>query len=475
MGRKVDTAGMDQTENIPASVPEGAKQAGEVRSRWLWAEPSIWTDRMLTTLEAGIEGGKWYSLGDKAFSVRSLTAAFGKVRANQGAPGVDGVSIARFEKRLAEELERLSRSLMDGTYRPQAVRRVWIPKAGSKEKRPLGIPTVRDRVVQAALRSAMEPIFEREFAATSYGFRPGRSCGKALRHVWKSLKSGAGHVVDADLRKFFDTIPHEHIMKGVESRISDGRLLSVIRLFLRQGVMEYANGPEQEHVEGTPQGSVISPLLANIALHEMDLEAKAKGHELVRYADDFVVLCKSREVAESALEAVTDWTQKAGLKLHPEKTRIVDHAGGESFVFLGYKFKGHRVYPSDKSVKKFRDKIREQTPRTSGRSLTAIVSELNPILRGWYQYFRHSWSTSFVAPDQFTRGRLRSILSKRRGVSRIATGNDHQRWPNAYFMDLGLFSMKQAHANSSILSRANHRLESRMREIRTSGSEGGGT
>jgi RNA-directed DNA polymerase len=447
---------MDQLEDNSASVPQRAKQVEEVRSRWLWAEPAIWTDRMLTTLETGIEGGKWYSLCDKAFSVRSLHAAFGKVKANQGAPGIDGVTIARFERHLEEEIARLSRALMDGTYRPQAVKRVWIPKPGSREKRPLGIPTVRDRVVQAALRAAMEPIFEREFVAHSYGFRPGRSCGKALKHVWRSLKSGATHVVDADLRRFFDTIPHEHIMRGLESRISDGRLLGVVGLFLKQGVMDYASGLEEESLEGTPQGSVISPLLAKIALHEMDLEVEAHAHELVRYADDFVILCRGQEEAESALETVKDWTLRVGLRLHPEKTRIVDYANGESFVFLGYKFKGHRVYPSDKSLKKFRDKIREQTPRASGRSLAATVRALNPILRGWYRYFRHSWPTSFAAPDKFTRGRLRSILSKRRGVSRIARGSDHQRWPNAYFMELGLFSMQQAHANSSILSKANH-------------------
>jgi len=270
------------------------------------------------------------------------------------------------------------------------------------------------------------------------------------------LKTGKSHVVDADLRRFFDSIPHEHIMQGLESRVSDGKLLGVVHQFLKQGVMEYASGLEEEPEEGTPQGSVISPLLANIALHGLDLAASSEGYELVRYADDFVVLCESQEQAESALETVRDWTLSAGLELHPEKTRIVHHADGEIFEFLGYRFKGRRVYPSDKSTKKFRAKIREHTPRNSGQSLSATISKLNPILRGWYHYFRHSWHTGFAPQDKFTRRRLRSILGRRIGIRRFAGGEDHHRWPNAYFKEHGLFSMVDAHAQSSILSKANH-------------------
>lgn len=441
------------TETPSASVPHAAKQAEEVRLRWSWAEPAIWTDRMLMTLERGIEGGKWYSLSDKAFSIRSLRAAFAKVKTNKGAPGVDGMTLTRFEKQLEQELTRLSRALQDGSYRPQAVKRVWIPKPGSREKRPLGIPTVRDRVVQAALRAAMEPIFEREFVDTSYGFRPQRSCGKALRAVWQTLKRGASHVVDADLKRFFDTIPHEQIMAGVEEKISDGKLLQVIRLFLKQGVMCMDSGLETEPEEGTPQGSVISPLLANIVLHKLDQQAQAAGFTLIRYADDFVVLCQSKPEAASALELVQEWTHSSGLELHPEKTRLVHYAQGETFVFLGYLFKADRVYPSNKSTKRFRDKVREHTPRSSGDSIETIISKLNPVIRGWYRYFRHSWPTAFPNPDRFTRNRLRAILSKRRGVGRIALGDDFHRWPNAYFSERGLVSMVQTHAKASILSK----------------------
>jgi RNA-directed DNA polymerase len=446
----------EKPEIESTSVPETAKQVEEVRARWAWTEPTIWTARMLTTLEEGIKGGKWYSLGDKAFSVRSLRACFAKVKANKGAAGVDGVTVEAFERSLDEELERLSLSLMAGSYRPQAVKRVLIPKPGSREKRPLGIPTVRDRVVQTAVRRALEPIFEREFVDTSYGFRPGRSCGKALRSVWLGLKSGATHVVDADLKRFFDTIPHSEIMSGVEAKVSDGRILGVLWQFLKQGVMTFGSDLEEEPEEGTPQGSPLSPLLANIALHGLDVEAQSAGYRLVRYADDFVILCGSSEEAESALEMVRTWTHSSGLELHPEKTRIVNHSSGETFVFLGYKFKGHRVYPSDKSTKRFHDKTRKHTARNSGSSLAVIIRKLNPVLRGWYRYFRHSGPRSFGPMDSYVRNRLRSILSARRGVRRVAKGRDFHRWPNAYFMEQGLFSMEQAHAKKSAPLRANH-------------------
>lgn len=435
----------------PSPVPLGARQVGEMH-RPVRAEPSIWTERMLTALDEGVKGGKWYSLGDKAFTAVSLVAAFGKVKANRGAAGVDRVTIARFEENLDLEISRLSKALMDGTYRPQGLRRVWIPKAGSGEKRGLGIPTVRDRVVQTAVLWALEPIFEREFLEGSYGFRSGRSCGQALKRVWRRVKSSPTHVVDADLRKCFDTIPHDLIVGGLEEKVSDGKLLGVVRALLRQGVMEGGADEASWSEEGTPQGSALSPFLANVALHGLDVLAKERGFDLVRFADDFVVLCESREEAESALAAVTQWTLESGMSLHPEKTRIVDHGSGESFEFLGYKFKGHRVYPRKKSEMSFRDKIRAVTPRNSGRSLRAIIADLNPVIRGWYRYFRHSWSTAFPPMDGFVRRRLRSILGRRHGIRRYSKGSDHVRWPNAYFEQRGLFSMELAHAKRSILS-----------------------
>lgn len=224
-------------ESQPTRVPQGAKQVGEIRARWAWVEPTVWTDRMLTALESGVKGGKWFSLIDKVYPVRCLRAAFAKVKANDGAAGVDHQSIAMFEARLDENLTRLSESLASGTYRPQAIRRVEIPKPGSKECRPLGIPTVRDRVVQSALRHALEPIFERDFAAQSHGFRPGRGCKDALRRVDGLLKAGYTWVVDADLRRYFDTIPHEQLMDRVQAKVADGRVLRLIESFLKAAVM----------------------------------------------------------------------------------------------------------------------------------------------------------------------------------------------------------------------------------------------
>jgi RNA-directed DNA polymerase len=424
----------------PAIVFEETKQVGEIRSRWPWVEPSIWTDRMLTALEEGVKGGKWFSLCDKAFGVKSLEAAFRKVKANQGSPGVDGWTISRFEQNLDEILPRLSADLLSGTYRPQAIKRVWIPKPGSSEKRPLGIPTVRDRVVQAALRACLEPIFEKEFCDGSFGFRPGRSCHKALSRIWRSLNGGRVHVVDADLKRCFDTIRHELIMRGLGEKVSDGKVLSLVQAFLDQKVMDGLD--ETETSEGTPQGSVISPLLANIALHGLDLLAEKSGHRLVRYADDFVILCEDENEASSALAAVKDWTEKNGLTLHPDKTRIIDYGAGESFDFLGYTFRKGSVFPRKKSLKNFRDKIRLKTPRTSGKSLMAIIEELNPILRGWHGYFKASKAYVFRDADSFVRGRLRALLARRNGKNPWLRVASSKRWPNTFFEQQGLISMQ---------------------------------
>lgn len=244
-------------EEEPARVPERATQAGDKRARWAWVEPSVWTDRMLEALETGVKGGKWFSLIDKVYRRENLRAAFRRVAANKGAPGVDHVTIEQFKRNEEAQLERLERTLKDGTYQPQAIRRTYIPKPGSREKRPLGIPTVRDRTVQAALRHVMEPIFEQSFAERSYGFRPGRGCKDALREVDRLLRAGYRQVVEADWRRYFDTIPWGELMGRVEERIADGRVLALVKAFLSQGVME--EGSLRETKEGTPQGGVMTP------------------------------------------------------------------------------------------------------------------------------------------------------------------------------------------------------------------------
>jgi RNA-directed DNA polymerase len=329
---------------------------------------------MLTALEEGVKGGKWFSLMDKVDRERTLWAAFQQVKANGGAAGVDRQTVEDFERDLMKNLKRLGEQLRQGTYRPQAVRRVWIPKPGSTEKRPLGVPTVRDRVVQAALRLVLEPIFEQDFAEQSYGFRPNRGCKEALRRVDGLLKQGYTWIVDADLKSYFDTIPHEPLMERVREKVSDGRVLDLVAAFLNQQVLDGRKSWTPEG--GTPQGAVLSPLLSNLYLDPLDHQMEAAGTEMVRYADDFVLLCRSREEAERALERVRAWTVQAGLVLHPVKTRIVDETQ-EGFDFLGYHFQRGRRWPREKSRKKFRDTIRAKTRRTNGQSLKVITEDLN--------------------------------------------------------------------------------------------------
>jgi RNA-directed DNA polymerase len=291
----------------------------------------------------------------------------------------------------------------------------------------------------------LEPIFEKQFAAHSYGFRPGRGCKDALRRVDQLLKSGHRYVVDADLAGYFDTIPHDKLMQRVRERVADGRVLKLIESFLTQGVME---GLEQwTPLTGSPQGAVVSPLLSNIYLDPLDHVMAARGFEMVRYADDFVILCKTPEEAAAALEAVKRWTADAGLSLHPDKTRIADAQSEEGFEFLGYRFARGRRWPRDKSLRKFKDAVRLRTPRTSGVSLPVIIATLNPRLRGWFGYFKHSFYYTFTALDGWIRMRLRSILRKRQKRKGRGRGSDHQRWPNKFFATLGLFSLTAAHAS----------------------------
>jgi len=404
---------------------------------------------MLTALEQGVKGGKWFSLIDKVWHPANLEAAWHAVQANGGAGGVDHQTVARFGRHVDQELASLGKALREGRYRPHGIRRVYIPKPGSAEKRPLGIPTVRDRVVQAALRQALEPIFEAHFAPTSYGFRPGRGCRDALREVVRLLDAGYLFVVDVDIRKYFDTIPHEPLMARVEEHIADGRVLTLIRQFLTQGVMDQGQILEPE--AGTPQGGVISPLLANVYLNPLDRLLLRAGHAALRYADDMVILCRTRAEAAAALDLLRQWLTAAGLELHPEKTRIVElTAPGTFFDFLGYRFKRtqRRIvhFPRPKSERTLRDTIRPLTRRTSGHSLPEIIRRVNPALRGWFGYFQHSLANVFPPLDGWVRMRLRSILRKRHRRRGRGRGRDHQRWPDAFFADLGLFSLAAAHA-----------------------------
>ncbi len=434
-------------EKKPAAVPE-AKQAGETHARWEWVEPTVWTERMLSALEEGVKGGKWYSLMDKVYALPNLMSAFRKVKRRKGGAGVDHQTIEMFERELIENLRKLSTELASGRYRPRAIKRTWIPKPGSREKRPLGIPTVRDRVTQAALRHVLEPIFEREFSEQSYGFRPKRGCKDALRRVNRLLKADYHWVVDADLKSYFDTIPHERLMERVQEKVSDGRVTELLRAYLTQEVMDTMASWNPEG--GTPQGAVISPLLSNIYLNELDHKMAELGYEMVRYADDFVILSRSREEAERAREEVSRWTAEAGLTLHPEKTRIVDARQKQAgFDFLGYHFEQGLRWPRKKSLKKMKDTIRVKTKRNNGRSLQVIIEDVNRTTRGWFEYFKHSHKTTFKPLDGWIRRRLRTILKRRKHQrGQAKTMRDHIRWPNAYFAEQGLLSLETAFAEA---------------------------
>lgn len=428
-------------EARPTPVPK-AKQVGEVQARWAWTEPAVWTERMLTALEVGVKGGIWFSLIDKVYKPGNLRAAFAKVKANQGAAGVDHQTIEMFEADLETSLSKVSQLLADGRYRPQAVRRQWIAKPGSSEKRPLGIPTVRDRVVETALRNVMEPIFERDFAEHSYGFRPRRGCKDALRRVDHLLKAGNTWVVDADLQSYFDTIPKQKLMEQVAKKVADSRVLELVEAMLQQEVMEGLRHWTPE--AGTPQGAVISPLLSNIYLDPLDHEVAGSGYEMVRYADDFVILCRSEAEARAALAKVQQWTAQAGLRLHPEKTRIVDATQRGGFDFLGYHFERGYRWPRRKSVAKLKATIRNKTRRTQGHSLRTTIETVNQTLTGWFAYFKHSHKTAFPPLDKWIRMRLRTILRQRLKRKGRARGTDNVRWPNAFFAAQGLLSLSVA-------------------------------
>ena len=357
------------------------------------------------------------------------------------------MSITDFAKDAEARLQKLSEALRSGTYKPQPVKRTYIPKLGSRERRPLGIPTIIDRIVQTALRNVVEPIFENEFDPGSYGFRPNLGCHDALEEIERLLAAGYVHVVDVDLRKYFDTIPHQGLMNEMAKKIADGRVLDLIEAYLHQGILEEMKlwTPER----GTPQGAVVSPLLANVYLHPVDLAMRQAGFRLVRYADDMVVLCRTRQEAEAALSRLEELIEGRGLQLHPDKTRIAHLMERPGFQFLGYVFYDKYRDPRSSSQGKLRASIRTKTKQTNGSSFMEIITSLNATLRGWYNYFKFCSANSraWSQIDQWVRYRLRAILDKRRkndGRRCRGRGHAHYRWPNAYFTEHGLFSLVSA-------------------------------
>ena len=361
---------------------------------------------------------------------------------------MDGISITRFQARAPYYLAEVERELRAGSYQPLPVRRVHIPK-GPGKTRPLGIAAVKDRIVQTAITMVVEPIFEREFLLSNYGFRPGRGCKDALREVERWLKQGYTWIVDADIEGYFDSLPKTPLLARVAEKISDGTLLDLLQRFLDQDILE---GMQQwTPVAGVPQGSVLSPVLSNLYLHPFDRYMAQAGYTSVRYCDDFVILCRTQAEAEAALALVHAWMTQHGLRLHPEKTRIVEaRTDDKGFDFLGYRFAKGRRYVRPKSLQGLREKIRQKTGRTRSGSLRQITADLNPMLRGWFGYFKHARSSTFQAIDGFVRRRLRAILRrrhKRAGFGR--TLKDHQHWPNAFFAAQGLFTLHEAYVQAS--------------------------
>jgi group II intron reverse transcriptase/maturase len=380
---------------------------------------------------------KHHSVIDKVYRRLNLHISYEKVKTHKGAGGIDGVSIEEFEKKLGENIEEIHRLLYEDKYTPSPVRRVYIPKPNG-DRRPLGIPTIRDRVVQQALLNRMEKIFESKFKDCSYGFRPGRSTLEAISKVEEYLKAGNCWVVEIDIEKFFDTVNHELLIDFVNEEIADGRVLRLIRAFLKAGVMEEAQILKQER--GTPQGGVISPILANIYLHMYDEMMMQGGYKIVRYADDVVILCQSREEAEEALRRTEDILEgKLGLKLNKEKTKVVHKK--QSFEFLGYAFgSGYSDYkiPRKRAVDKFKEKIRKLTRRKQPKTMSQIVGELNPVIRGWRNYFKHGSSKKiFWELDCWIENRLRAFKVKRWGLK------THLKMPHWKFEAMGLETLNE--------------------------------
>jgi group II intron reverse transcriptase/maturase len=466
------------------NYPDRRKPIDKVRQlqRRLWAVAKRQPER------------RFHALYDRVCRGDVLREAWKRVRRNRGAGGVDGETLASIEQygieRMLQELEAVLRA---GRYRPAAVRRRYIPKADGKQ-RPLGIPTIRDRVVQAATRLVLEPIFEADFRSCSYGFRPKRSATDALEALRHKGSRGGNHVLDADIRNYFEQIDHEKLLKLVTKRITDRRVLKLLRQWLRAGVME--EGEVRTTLSGTPQGGVISPLLSNIYLHALDATWERRYAHLgllVRYADDFVVMCDTMAACTEAEQRVRAILARLGLELHPEKTRRVDLSRGRQGVdFLGchlhkrmsgriWEQERKRVYflqrwPSTRSMKRVRQRVKELTGRNRNgvKDVRELIGDLNPLLYGWGNYFRTgNASRKFNQTDEYVWSRLHRFMVKRKG--RQLRAGEANRWTRDFYWNLGLHRLRGTvhYPGVSRMPWPDTSSVSRVREIRTHGLKGG--
>lgn len=413
-----------------------------------WSLYPAWTEAMREAL--GKNRGprrKWFSLIDRMWDPRQLRAGWERLnRRKQGqersrGAGVDGETVEQFAKRAQGEIRRLAEELREGRYRPRPVRRHWISKGRNRKGRPLGLPSTRDKVVQETLKALIEPIFEREFLEGSHGFRPKRSTETACRRLEGYLEEGYDWVVDADVRSCFDEIDHEKLLEEVNRRVADGKILKLIRSFLKAGVMEEMK--VRKATTGTPQGGILSPLLANIFLHALDERMEAQGYRWVRYADDFRVLCRSRREAEAALKWIREVLTEMGLHLSQEKTRIVHLE--EGFDFLGWHYRGGQRWPREKSVRRLKTRIRDKTRRKRPGPMEQICQELEPLLRGWYNFYREGNSGGTMGQiSRWGRRRLRSILHRRRKGRGIGKLHLNARWTKTHFAAWGYFDLEAA-------------------------------
>ena len=385
---------------------------------------------------------KVHSLIDKVYKRKNLEMAWEKVKANRGSGGIDGQTLEAFEAQLDQQLDRLQRELKEDTYQPLPVRQHPIQKRDKPgEYRMLGIPAIYDRVCQEALRNRMEPIFEPIFDAASFGYRRGRSTKDALRKVWKEIQGGSEWIVDADLRDFFGSVDHEKLLTLVAQRVADGRVLRLIKAMLKAG--SYGKGQLFPSERGTPQGGVVSPTLSNILLTPFDREMRLRGYQLTRYADDWVITCKSAAEARAAVEAAGRILKQLGVELHPQKTRIVHVQRG--FEFLGYIIKRGKTqlnlpeskirsrvrqgmlyaYPKAKSIQRFKDQVRQRTKRTLPLKTKELIAGLNPLLRGWGEYYK--------------RAHVRKLFHRLDGwIRRRIWSHRCKRWSNAGWTQLPL-------------------------------------